>query len=107
MGFNYYVAHFSENWGYICISPLFSANLLSFLFGQTLDAHGNKSLKDLLPSAFHVYGPPRCLQGRDCYVDAIYLTIGATFLSLLLSLWAGYRDSWKITNGGDIGVEER
>ncbi|KAF8812663.1 MFS general substrate transporter [Phlegmacium glaucopus] len=98
--------HFSENWGYLCISPVFSANLLAFLFGRILDAHRDKSFQDLSPSAFHAYGgPPRCLQGRDCYVDAIYLTIGATFLSLLISLWAGYRDSQKADNGGgDIVV---
>jgi len=99
--------HFSENWGYICISPVFSANLLSFLFGQTLDAHGDRFVKERLLSASRAYVPASCLQGRDCYVDAIYLTIGATFLSLLLSLWAGYRDSWKVANRGDIEVEER
>ena len=101
--FNYYVAYFSENWEYICISPFFSVNLLSFLFGQTMDAHGDKSVKDLSSSAFQ---PPRCLQGCDCYVGAIYLTIGAAFISLL-SLWAGYRDSWKVANRGDIVEEER
>jgi len=81
--------HFSENWGFICVSPAFSSSLLSFLFGRSLDAHG----KDPLPSAFE---PPRCLQGRACYVDAISWTIGAAILSLLLSLWAGYRDSVKV-----------
>jgi len=32
--------------------------------------------------------------------------IGATFLALLLSVWAGYRDSQKAENGGDIVGEE-
>jgi len=94
--------HFSENWGYLFMSPFFSINLLSFLFGQSLDAHDDKSVEDLLPPAFRTYSAPRCLQGRDCYVDAIYLTIGTTFLSFLLSLWAGYRDNWKAANRGDI-----
>ncbi|KAF8812676.1 MFS general substrate transporter [Phlegmacium glaucopus] len=97
--------HFSENLGYVYISPVFSANLLAFFFGRILDAHRDKTLQDLPPSAFHSYGgPPRCLQGRDCYVYAIYLTIGATFLSLLISLWAG--DSQKADNVGDIVGEE-
>ena len=88
------------------MSPAFSSSLLSFLFGRSLDAHGNKTTKeDLLPSAF--FEPPRCLQGRACYVDAISWTIGAAILSLLLSLWAGYRDSVKVKkNGDDILGEE-
>ncbi|KAF8812969.1 hypothetical protein BYT27DRAFT_7085678, partial [Phlegmacium glaucopus] len=95
--------HFSENLGYIGISPIFSANLLAFFFGRILDAHRDKAVHDLSSSAFHANGgPPRCLQGRDCYVDAIYLTIGVTFLSLLISLWAGYRDNQKADNRGDI-----
>ena len=90
-----YSAHFSENWGYIVISPILSLNLLSFVFGRTLDAHAGGTVEDLLPTTFLAYGPPRCLQGRDCYVDAIYLTIGTSLLSFFLSLWAGYRDSRK------------
>ncbi|KAF8812677.1 MFS general substrate transporter [Phlegmacium glaucopus] len=88
--------HFSENLAYVAISPVFSANLLGFFFGRILDAHRDKTVRD------HSYGePPQCLRGRDCYVDAIYLAIGATFLSLLISLWAGYRDSQKADNGGE------
>ena len=78
------------------MSPLIFTNLLSFLFGRTLDAHAGKIVKDLFPTTFLAYGaPPRCLQGRDCYVDAVYLTIGISLLSFFLSLWAGYRDSCK------------
>jgi hypothetical protein len=98
-----YLAHFSENWGYLCISPLLSINLLAFLFGHILDAHAGKIVEDLSPTVF--YGLPRCLEGRDCYVDAIYLTIGAVLVSFFLSLWAAYRDSWKaVLNGGDIDI---
>ena len=89
------LAHFSENWGYICISPILSVNLLSFLFGWSLDAHAGKAVEDLSLTVFLADELPRCLQGRDCYVDAIYLTIGTSLLSFFLSLWAGYRDSCK------------
>ena len=54
-----------------------------------------KIVKDLFLTMFLADGEPRCLQGRDCYVDAIYLTIGTSILSLFFSLWAGYRDSRK------------
>ena len=91
------IAHFSENWGYICIAPIISVNVLSYLFGRTLDAHaGSKIVEDLLLAIRSLAdGAPRCLQGRDCYVDAIYLTIGTSLFSFFLSLWAGYRDSCK------------
>ncbi|KAF8812668.1 hypothetical protein BYT27DRAFT_7182364 [Phlegmacium glaucopus] len=91
--------------GYVCILPVLSANLIALLFGRILDAHRDKTVHDLSPSVFQAYGgPPWCLQGRDCCVHAICLTIGATFLSLLISLWAGYgyRDSQKADNGGNI-----
>ena len=93
------LAHFSENWGYIILSPIISLNLLAFLFGRILDAHLGKTVEHLFPIIF-AYEPPRCLEGRYCYEDAIYLTIGTSLLSFLLSLWAGYRDSCKAANGG-------
>ena len=89
------LAHFSENWGYIVISPIPSLNLLSYLFGRTLDAHAGKIVEGLFSNTFLAYGPPRCLQGRECYVNAIYLTIGTTLFASLLSLLVGYRDSRK------------
>ena len=100
------LAHFSENLGYIYISPIVSANILSFLFGQSLDAHAGEIVQEQVFST--ASGPPRCLQGRDCYVDAIYLTIGATLLSFFLSLWAVCRDSWKktISGGGIVGEDD-
>ena len=95
------LAHFSENWGYIILSPMISLNILSFLFGRILDAHAGKALEDLFTiTTLFTYEPPRCLEGRDCYVDAIYLTICISLLSFFLSLWAGYRDSCKATNSG-------
>ena len=36
------------------------------------------------------------LLGLNCYLEAIYLTMFATFLAILLSIWAGYRDALKI-----------
>ena len=78
------------------MAPIISVNVLSYLFGRTLDAHaGSKIVEDLLLTRSLADGAPRCLQGRDCYVNAIYLTIGTSLFSFLLSLWAGYRDSFK------------
>ncbi|KAF9474613.1 MFS general substrate transporter [Pholiota conissans] len=83
--------HFSENWGYLSLSPMAAGNLFSVAFGQNLDAHDSNRDKTTVVAA-----APQCLEGLECYVDTIYLTSAATFLSVLLSIWAGYRDRQKI-----------
>ncbi|KAF5309184.1 hypothetical protein D9619_012743 [Psilocybe cf. subviscida] len=80
--------HFSENWGYLSMAPMAAGNLFSIAFGSNLDAHDGA--KSTAASA------PQCLEGLNCYVGTIYLTAGATFLSVLLSVWAGRRDRRKI-----------
>jgi hypothetical protein len=89
-------AHFSENWGYLSLSPMAAGNLFSLVFGRNLDAH--EASPSQLSGTFlpEVNGEPRCGQGLECYVTTVYLTIGATFLSILLSLWAGWRDRRKM-----------
>ena len=94
-----YSAHFSENWGYISLSPIVAGNLFSLIFGRNLDAHSSSPAHDALlnsPPPIHVYSAPQCLLGLHCYLDTIYLTTFATFLAILLSIWAGYRDRRKI-----------
>jgi len=39
---------------------------------------------------------PQCLEGKECYVAALYLTIVMTFICILLSVWAGWRDRRKL-----------
>ena len=72
------------------MSILAGGNLFSLAFGRNLDAHSNKHSLPSLTSE-----PVQCLQGLDCYVHGIYLTVGATFLSILLCVWAGYREKQK------------
>ena len=92
-------AHFSENLGYLFLSPLVGGNLFSLLFGRNLDAHRSTPSHDVLLDRppLHVYSAPQCLLGLNCYRDTLYLTMLATFLAILLSIWAGYRDRQKIT----------
>jgi len=87
--------HFSENWGYISLSPIVASNLFSLQFGRNLDAHDGTRGQHTLDH-LHVSAAPRCLLGLKCYVDTIYLTMVATFLAILLSIWAGYTDRLKI-----------
>jgi hypothetical protein len=58
--------------------------------------HGASMTRFSGTSLPEVSAEPRCGQGLECYVATIYLTIGATFLSMLLSLWAGSRDRRKM-----------
>ena len=101
---NFYIhlttAHFSENWGYLCLSPIVAGNLFSIVFGRNLDAHDGSHTSNA-PLA-DGYSAPQCLQGLNCYVDTIYLTMLATFLCVLLSIWAGYRDRVKIATSRKI-----
>lgn len=74
------------------MSLLAGGNLFSLAFGRNLDAHSEHSR---IPSSNSETEPVQCLQGLDCYVHGIYLTVGATFLSILLCVWAGYREKQK------------
>ena len=91
-------AHFSENWGYLLLSPMAGGDLFSIIFGKNLDKHHVTNINDQAPTAKAAsFAAPQCLLGLECYVDTLYLTAGATFLAILLSIWAGYRDRRKIT----------
>ena len=88
----FFSAHFSENWGYLSLSPMAGGNLFSIVFGRNLDKHDVTNANDQAAP----FAAPRCLLGLECYVDTLYLTAGATLLAMLLSIWAGYRDRRKI-----------
>jgi len=87
-------AHFSENWGYLGMSVLAGGNLFSLTFGRNLD-HNIPHKHSGSPPSPPTHELAQCLQGLDCYVHAIYLTVGATFLSILLCVWAGYKEKQK------------
>lgn len=74
-------------------------NLFSLVFGRRRDlgkhdgtnTNGHPLIAKAAPLA-----APQCLLSLECYVDTVYLTAGTTFLSMLLSVSAGYRDRRKI-----------
>ncbi|KAG6840959.1 hypothetical protein C0991_003019 [Blastosporella zonata] len=101
--------HFSENWGYLSASPIVAGNLFSVVFGHNLDAHDSSpSDTALLASgAATTTLTGTCKLGRECYVDALYLTMGACFLSILLSVWAGWRDRKKLAVGAAMARQNR
>ncbi|KAE9407188.1 hypothetical protein BT96DRAFT_971416 [Gymnopus androsaceus JB14] len=88
------------------LSPLRRKHL-SVLFGRNLDAHErDPTEKTYMPPPSRI--PPRqCLQGLPCYVDSLYLTIGACAVAMVLSVWAAWRDRNKAMEGDREGVYRR
>jgi len=91
------LAHFSENWGTVCLASLLGGNLFSFAFGINLDAH--------TPSVSPASGNAQCVQGVECYISSIRLTIGTTFLALVLAILAGVRDRRRFVDVKASGPE--
>lgn len=86
-------AHFSENWGIISVFPVLGGNLFSIVFGRNLDAHEQLVESSPTPSrALPSISGHRCLAGRECYVQTLYLNVWACMIALCLSVWAGRRD---------------
>ncbi|KAJ7149060.1 major facilitator superfamily domain-containing protein [Mycena crocata] len=88
------LSHFSENWGYLSLSPLAGGNLFSIAFGRNLDAHepaaGESTTTDITAAAH------QCLEGRSCYVATLGLTSTACFAAILLSALAAWRERRKL-----------
>ena len=95
-----YTAHFSENWGYVSLAPMIGGNVFSIAFGRNLDAHAPSDTElqsRVLSSALALLGmrddkSHQCLQGSECYVDSLMLTIAACSLALFLGIYAGWKD---------------
>jgi len=89
--------HFSENWGIMSLAPVIGSNILSLAFGRILDAHSPSESDGELVHARDPPPPPhaRCMEGRDCYVDSLKLTLSACLLALVLAMYAGFRDHHK------------
>ncbi|KAJ7916308.1 major facilitator superfamily domain-containing protein [Mycena leptocephala] len=62
------LSHFSENWGYLSLSPMVGGNLFSIAFGRNLDAHepGESTAAAAARAAVRV-AAHQCLEGRSCY----------------------------------------
>jgi hypothetical protein len=98
-----HTAHFSQNWGFLCISPVIAGNLFSLAFGSNLDAH-SRTPEDVAPlkrGGLPISDDDRqCLEGRLCYSESITLTIVACLVAFGLSVVAGYRDHRKRSEAG-------
>lgn len=109
-------AHFSENWGFLSLAPVVGGNIFSIAFGRNLDAHeGSEDLASRFPYDAQrlstswrrdLPSDRQCLKGRVCYMDTLYMTAGACFVALLLSVWAGARDRKKLAAASALESRE-
>ncbi|THH01153.1 hypothetical protein EW145_g6962 [Phellinidium pouzarii] len=90
------LAHFSENWGFVSLSPMIGGNLFSLAFGRNLDAH-NPPVGGVLHTRAGLPAGQQCFAGRDCYVSSLYLTLCACVLGFGLSLYAAWKDRKRMT----------
>ncbi|KAL1699492.1 major facilitator superfamily domain-containing protein [Schizophyllum commune] len=96
------MVHFSENWGFISLAPMFAGNLFSLAFGRNLDREGERGAREAAESdaSSLITQPapaaaPDCVAGRSCYVATVHLTAFCCFCALLLSVYAVWRDERK------------
>lgn len=99
-------AHFSENWGFVSLSPVIGGNVFSIAFGRNLDAHNpgapEGATRNSSTSLLRSFADARadvdsdvshqCLQGRECYASSLLMTTAACSFALLLALYAGWKD---------------
>ncbi|KAF7295572.1 NmrA domain-containing protein [Mycena indigotica] len=76
------LSHFSENWGYLSLSPLAGGNLFSIAFGRNLDAHEP--------------GETTTTRAVAAVAATLALTTGACFVAILLSALAAWRERRKL-----------
>lgn len=81
---------------------MIGGNIFSLLFGRNLDAHAQPETDTTLPAAFDatsalssragVPSEATCLEGRECYMTSLQMSMAACCLAFLLSVWAAWRD---------------
>ena len=68
----------SQNWGWMTLSPIISGNIFNLIYGSIYDHHS------IIGEDDH----RQCVEGLQCYSAAYWMTFGASFLGVLISLWS-------------------
>jgi MFS family permease len=71
--------HFSQNWGWVAASPVFSSYVLNVIFGKLYDANA-------VPRGDHDPGHV-CLKGVRCYSSAFAITSVVSVSGIALALY--------------------
>lgn len=67
----------SQNWGFMTLSPVISSNIFNLFYGATYDSN----------SVVGPDGERSCHLGLDCYKSAYWVTFGACFVGIAVTLW--------------------
>ncbi|KAL3418352.1 major facilitator superfamily transporter [Phlyctema vagabunda] len=68
----------SQNWGCMTLAPVVTGNLFNIIYGKVFDKHSI-----VLPG-----GERECTEGLACYRSAYSVTVIASIVGLVVSLWA-------------------
>lgn len=72
---------YSQNWGMVCVSPVFGVYMFNYIFGRIYDSKSTK-VHDDEGKTIHV-----CLQGSNCYSDAFIYTACFCTATLVIVGW--------------------
>lgn len=70
------------NWGMITWAPVVSGNVFNLVYGSTLDSH---SVFEGDPNGTN--GEMVCLDGKECYATAYWVTLASSVVGVIWSLW--------------------
>ncbi|KAI9651184.1 hypothetical protein NHQ30_001221 [Ciborinia camelliae] len=88
----------STNWGFMTLSPVLSGYIFNLFYGIIYDRHS--IVKD--------GGVRECTEGLQCYRSAYLVTVTASVLGLLVSLWCiRYTHLERLEEARKIEAEER
>ncbi|KAK4990975.1 hypothetical protein LTR50_002189 [Elasticomyces elasticus] len=68
----------SLNWGAMTMAPVLSGNIFNLAYGRILDMHSEVG-RD---------GERQCSDGRRCYSSAYYITLAASAVALVWTVWS-------------------
>lgn len=90
----------SQNWGWMTLAPVIAGNIFNLLYGKqishlkSLHSIARAGINLLLGRIYDSHsiilpdGRRDCREALDCYSAAYWITFGASFASVMLSLWS-------------------
>jgi len=73
----------SQNWGTMCLAPVISGNIFNIFYGKIYDGQ----------SIINKDGDRECLQGRECYSKAYWVTFGAAILGMVVCAYCIWHEN--------------
>ncbi|SPO19825.1 uncharacterized protein UTRI_00220_B [Ustilago trichophora] len=101
--------HFSQNYGFVSLSPVVAGNVFNLLFGHIYDSHvptsGDETILRVVADALkgsgdidHPVSRHLCMDGEECYRQVFVVTSVGCAVAILLSLVLIARRASKLPN---------